>query len=484
MIKKVKFCFLILFLLNLFPYFSYGNRVSKYYLVSFNQKESEPILPEGLSSDENSEEPSLPQGLEDNSISLTSKEEEEKNLLPFELKGFWESRLGSRIHKDKEEERLSIGETRVQLEITKEWEKFSIKSITDFVFDPVYKHYDIQLEKGEGFIDLRELNVSFSPFSFLDMKIGRQILTWGTGDMIFLNDLFPKDWNSFFIGRDEEYLKAPSDALKSSLFLKFINVDFIYAPRFDPDRFVDGRRISYWSSSLNKRVGRDHPVRVILPNDWFDDDEIFMRFFKNISGKEFALYFYHGFWKSPAGIDPSTSFYVFPRLEVYGFSIRGNILGGVGWLESSYYNSLDDRTGDNPFIKNSEVRFLVGFEKEIAKDFTGTFQYYLEHMMDYKSYKKTLPKNSYTADKDRHLITIRLTKLLMQQNLKLSFFGYFCVSDGDLYLRPSMSYKITDSWTFYIGTNIFWGKDPYTFFGQFERNSNVYIGLRYSFLVE
>ena len=36
-----------------------------------------------------------------------------------------------------------------------------------------------------------------------DLKIGQQVLTWGTGDYVFLNDLFPKDYQSFFSGRDD-----------------------------------------------------------------------------------------------------------------------------------------------------------------------------------------------------------------------------------------------------------------------------------------
>ncbi len=62
------------------------------------------------------------------------------------------------------------------------------------------------------------------------ITLGRQILTWGTGDLVFINDLFPKDWVSFFIGRDVEYLKAPSDALKVSAFSSWANLDLVYTP--------------------------------------------------------------------------------------------------------------------------------------------------------------------------------------------------------------------------------------------------------------
>jgi hypothetical protein len=106
----------------------------------------------------------------------------------------------------------------------------------------------------------------------MDLKIGRQILTWGTGDLLFINDLFPKDWNSFFIGRDEEYLKAPSDGIRVSLYTKLINLDIVYTPRFDADRFIDGRRISYWNETLGRRAGRDAPVKAIIPDNWFSDD--------------------------------------------------------------------------------------------------------------------------------------------------------------------------------------------------------------------
>ena len=37
-----------------------------------------------------------------------------------------------------------------------------------------------------------------------DVKIGQQVLTWGTGDYVFLNDLFPKDYPSFFAGRSDD----------------------------------------------------------------------------------------------------------------------------------------------------------------------------------------------------------------------------------------------------------------------------------------
>jgi hypothetical protein len=102
-------------------------------------------------------------------------------------------------------------------------------------------------------------------------------------------------------------------------------------------------------------------------------------------------------------------------------------------------------------------------------------------MEDYDNYKASITESENARDKDRHVLTLRLTKLALGQNLTLSFFAYFSPSDEDAYLRPMMKYKVTDSWLLMTGVNIFTGKEDHTFFGQFEKNTNVYVAARYSF---
>jgi len=128
-----------------------------------------------------------------------------------------------------------------------------------------------------------------------------------------------------------------------------------------------------------------------------------------------------------------------------------------------------------------EFRFLVGYEQKLAPDFTVGLQYYLEHMLDHGAYEHSLPPGMAPADLDRHVTTLRLTKLLMNQNLKLSLFTFYSPSDSEAYLRPVADYKINDNWSAVVGGNVFLGSSERTFFGQFEDNTNVYAGVRYSF---
>jgi hypothetical protein len=389
----------------------------------------------------------------------------------IDLYGFVEVRNGWRLQHDPYEKEASLAEARLQLDLSKDLGWGVLKLKNDFGADLITE---------EGFSELREANLLFSPHPIMDAKIGRQVITWGTGDLLFINDLFPKDWVSFFIGRDDEYLKAPSDAVKLSFFPEAFNLDLVYTPEFDPSRYIDGSRLSYWNGVLGRTAGRDFIFADHERNSWFRDSEYALRLSRNLGGAELALYGYHGFWKTPEGMDPEPRL-IYPRLSVYGLSARAPFLGGIANLEAGYYDSLDDQHGNQPLVRNSEIRFLSGFEHELGRDFTGSIQYYLEYMQDYPQYQSSLSPGTPEADEYRHLFTLRLTRLFFNQNLTLSLFGYYSPSDQDAYLRPKVSYKASDRLTLETGGNIFAGSDDHTFFGQFDRNTNLYAGVRYSF---
>jgi len=392
--------------------------------------------------------------------------------LDTEYHGFYEARAGYRLQNDPHEKDMSIMEARYQFDLfsMRDWGDVKVKG--DVYGDGV---------EEKGVFDLREANLFMRPTDSMDVKLGRQVLTWGTGDLIFINDLFPKDWQSFFIGRDTEYLKAPSDAVKVSLFMDWANLDVAYTPEFDSDRFISGERLSYWNPVLGDRAGEDNTLSVERRREFLEEDELALRLYRSIRNYELALYGYWGYWKSPGGFNDAMSAAVFPELYVYGASVRGTVGKGIGNAEIGYYDSVDDRSGDDFLINNSELRYLVGYTQEIGRDFTAGVQYYIEQMLDYDDYEDNHPAGMPKRDEFRHLTTLRLTKLLMNQNLSLSLFTYYSPSDEDVYMRPVANYKASDHLAVEVGSNVFFGDEAHTFFGQFEDNTNAYLAVRYSF---
>jgi hypothetical protein len=101
-------------------------------------------------------------------------------------------------------------------------------------------------------------------------------------------------------------------------------------------------------------------------------------------------------------------------------------------------------------------------------------------MQAHAAYRRSLPSGFPVRDEVRDLIGARLTKLLRYQTLKLSLFSFYGPVAGDFLLNPEITYHFTDHLWASLGSNIFGGPAD-TFFGQLDRNDNVYLAVRYSF---
>jgi hypothetical protein len=102
-------------------------------------------------------------------------------------------------------------------------------------------------------IDARQVLLVLHAARRLDIRARRQVLTWGTGDLLSLNDPFPKDWQSFFIGRDDEYLKAPSNSVELAAY-SAVNLDLAWTPAIAPDGYITGERRRLFQPVHSQRI--------------------------------------------------------------------------------------------------------------------------------------------------------------------------------------------------------------------------------------
>lgn len=380
------------------------------------------------------------------------------------LNGFVESGFSPRLTKNDllKNNDFVTAETRLQLS----YSHFGENTESFFKIDFVNDQLKPTKSSSQNEINLREASVKFSPLPFLDVKAGRQILTYGVGDLLFVNDVFPKDWNSFFAGRDLEYLKNPNDAIKFSVFSDFADLDFILIPVFEPDKLPEVERFTFW----NGKELSTTPLQTQKPAKTFENCELSARFSKNVFNYQTNFYFYKGFWKTPKAFDGTANFY-FPKADVYGTSFRGQLFSGIFAGEFGFYNSKQDKNGNNPLIENSSYRYLINFEKEIIADLTGNVQFYSE----------IIKGETQVLGRKKNLITTRLTQRLFYETLTLSLFVFYGQSDKDFYFRPEVNYSFNDNLKLSVLASIFGGKENYTMFGQNENNSNLSLRLRYAF---
>lgn len=408
-------------------------------------------------------------GEDDSASSPTSKQ-------TWDITSFAELAIGTRIDDQKIiADNNTLKESRWRLEGAAYINNTYLSVKTDLTIDG--------LDDSSHF-ELREASIKHSPVDFLDLSIGRQVITWGTGDLVFLNDLFPKDWISFFGGRDQSYLKAPSDAIRLSFFSGTGNIDIVYMPFFNADNYITGSRFSYFSPSTGNITGEPNTIRAEKPKDSIENGEIAIRFYKQVNSYELALYGFQGRYKRPLGATITSGSSItpfFPRLNVLGGSLLGPIGKGLFNIETSYFDSKDDKEGTDPLIPNSQIRFLLGYQRELIKNLSLGTQYYVEHTKDHKE----LIAHSFTPDfeakENRELVSLRLTYRALQDNLIISSMLFYSTSDNDSFFMPSVKYRFNDQLSVDAGVNSFNGKKNHTFFGQLEENSNGYIRVRYTY---
>ena len=159
----------------------------------------------------------------------------------------------------------------------------------------------------------------------------------------------------------------------------------------------------------------------------------------------------------------------------------------LAWIDQATFLPLKEEYYD---IQGALYKIFTADEiKEVQSsalggsggEFTAGIQYYAEYLLDYSSYRVTLLSGFPAQDRLRQILTVRLTQLLRYQTLRLSLFTFYSPTDEDYYFIPEVRYSFTDALWGTVGANIFGGKEETTFFGQLDKNDNLYVTVRYEF---
>jgi len=323
--------------------------------------------------------------------------------------------------------------------------------------------------------ELRELYVDYTASNW-DMRIGRQVITWGLGDLVFVNDVWTKDHEALFSGRPMEYLKRGVDAVKLGAYPEFANFELVVSPSFRESRIPDARRFHLYD-----------PMPAVTTRGTVKpgQGDLGLRVYRDVGGWDAALYLYRGYQRTPSMrpdsmTAPTRITYFHPQLSVYGASASGRVGDGVLSLEAARYDSREDRSGADFAVPNTQTRLLAGYQFQPMDDVSLGFQYYGELMHDYDAYRTALPAGFPVDRRWSHTLTARWTQFFLHQTLRFSVYASHNDSNGDQFVSPELRYSFTDRIWGAVGANLYDGK-PWGQFGQLRRDDNVYLQMRYEF---
>lgn len=433
-----------------------------------------------------------------------SEESSEDGAPSIEWTGFLEIEQGGHIGKKSVvDKNWVMSNRRFRLATSSANELGSVFLKADFIEDSITR---------ESRVDLREARVVITPSQQIDLSIGKQVNTWGVADMLFINDLFPKNWVSNFLGRDMESMKDSANSFRLTGYFGKAILDVVYHPEFAPDTTPTGCRLSVYNpntSALTANAdscGSDSPV-FNQPED--DSSETAVRLKVQLGSYELAAYSYKGFYKNPKGIQwadatgtgtgvtdlaagmaagytTMTSYY--PELQALGASLEGQLGPGIVTFETGLYDSLEDKDGDNPLIENSQMKFLLGYRMDFSAHIGAGVQWYQEQMLQYDEYEEAVATYfsqayDYRKKKQQNTYTLRLTVKAQQETLWVNLFRYQRPEDRDAFTKLDLTKRLNDNLEMVFGMNLFEGDDNYTDreFGMLKNDDNLFARVKYNF---
>jgi hypothetical protein len=352
-------------------------------------------------------------------------------------------------------------------------------------------------------LDFREAYVDLYGFLFdnLDIRIGRQLVAWGTADKLNPTDnLNPDDLEDLWdFGRH-----LGSDGLKASFYLKDYTFSLIYIPIFTPAVLPRGDWASALSPSMELPTGLilgNLSDKIITPKNNFKESSITgVKISKNLFGYDFSLSYVYGRDDLPlvrkVTFTPTTtrgevdieSELIYPRLHIAGIDMAGAIANIGVWAEAAVFfpeevNMITDLSAlgmgtqesialdDKPY-----VRYVVGADYTFKNGIYINGQYL--HGFIHERGNGNL--NDY--------FMFGLEKKFFNDKLKIApITGGIVISDFKdiknnyaLILSPEITYYPVDNAEISLGARWIDGKNT-TSFGRVKDKDELYLKLKYSF---
>lgn len=359
------------------------------------------------------------------------------------------------------------------------------------------------LEVREAYVEIYDF-----PLDRLDFRAGRQLIPWGTGDLVSptdnINPLDLADFKDF--GR-----RLGSDALQFSWYPGPVTVSAVYVPVFTPARLPAGWMDLFLPPEMAGLSGvlSEEKIRVDLPAATLQESAFGVKLAGRIGGYDLSISYLDGRYDLPAAkevqgkieqitnpANPLENLILeeislfFPRRRVLGFDLAGE-LGNVGiWAEAAVFfpekvttvakialpDPFPDQTQETVVLDKAYTKYLVG------TDYTFPGGTYLN-----LQFLHGFPHERGAKELEDYLL-FALEKTVMNGRVKITpLAGLLAIQNfsdiGNNYalvLAPEVSWYPVDGAEITLGVNwIECAGD--SLFSRFRDDDELYLKFKYSF---
>ncbi len=337
-------------------------------------------------------------------------------------------------------------------------------------------------------VSLWEAYVSLYGFLFddLDLKIGKQRISWGTADKLNQTDnLNSKDFSDIINFTE----KIPSWAVKASYYLGDYTLTAVWLPNFEPVLLPKNGTSLFLGDDL-----ASFKDSVILPASILSNSMFAFKLSSNFAGWDYSFSYFNGYddipiltslnYNSiPGSTNPGKAELSFPRIQVIGADFSTEISGIGFWGEGALIipeKIITHNSANGVHYTTVALDDKPYFKFTLGGDYTFPDGYYLnvQWMHGFFTERGSALNDYFFA---------RLEKTLFNDQLKIALGGVLevdkwnKVSENYGYgFLPELSYLGIDNLEIAVGTFLVGGK-PVSMLGSWRNASQAYLRVKVIF---
>jgi len=328
-------------------------------------------------------------------------------------------------------------------------------------------------------------------FPWLDLKIGRQYIFWGRFEWGSVEDVVAP-WDFANMGAEKENFRLAVDAVRAYATFSPVTVELLVLPWTTPSRMPFRMPATLGPMTV---VQED----AVVPPTTSENVETGARVSLALDGGEVGLAWFRGYDRTfslyaTVEEDPATGWptalHFTPRYErqqmlAADFEAEAGpvlLLGEVGMFFTG------DRAGDDPFVKNWQLRSVLGFEWEPTSTFrvqaqagyTRLFSY--DRQGEYDTRHELGEPEPYVPAADQFAVTYKLQYQVLPE-LGLHAMNLVNIPDSrsvDTLILAFVAWEPLEALKLYAGTILFRGPAG-TRFGRTEDQGRFFLELKHGF---
>lgn len=338
----------------------------------------------------------------------------------------------------------------------------------------------------EAYVDYRSKN--------FDIRIGKQLITWGTADGINpTNNINPIDYSDILDTEDE---RIGSIAVQTKYYLGNFTIEGVFLPIYNPS--ILPKQNSRWFTDLDQQImlPNNTPINANyvfldtkLPKNDIRSAQYAVKVSTVFKGWDLSMSYYNGFDDLPsfnkdvsiASDFSSATVTITPeikKLQVYGFDFS-KAVGKFGLRGEAAYFQTEDKKGTIDYIDNPFFWYVIGLDRDFSNIIGENNLFVLVQWVNILATKGDLPPNT---NMNAIFQESLLSKIDLELNSisKISLQSTYDFKAKNYYIQPKYTRQIADGLNLDLFVDYLGGKKN-TFFGNYDKNDRIQIRLKYSF---